>query len=203
LASQLEEPDDALAGRDRPMIPTSSRYAWKLGFLVLLQTTLLVAALFAAYFLLPTRNSDEGSDLPWLILELCVFGVIVGLQVPAIVNAKHPVLRAVETLAIIVPLYLLIFARIYLSYSLNDPSTFSQPLNDVTALYFTVTVFASVGFGDIVAQTDTMRLFVTAQMLLNLVLFGAVIRLLALAARRGVARRDGQAAVSELGRPGD
>jgi hypothetical protein len=65
-------------------------------------------------------------------------------------------------------------------------------LNVVTALYFTVTVFASVGFGDIFAQTDSMRLLVTVQMMLNLVVFGAVIRLLASAARRGVARRAGQ-----------
>ena len=126
--------------------------------------------------------------MPWLVLELCVFAAIVGVQVPAIVKAKYPILRAVEALAILVPLFLLIFARIYLSNSLNDPSAFTQPLTIVTALYFTVTVFASVGFGDIVAQTDTMRMLVTAQMLLNLVVFGVVIRVLASAARRGVAR---------------
>ena len=178
-------------------MPTLGRLAWKLGIVVLLRTTLSVSALFAAYFLIPTRSADEGSDVPWLILELCVFGVVVGSQVPMIVKAKYPILRAVETLAIVVPLYLLIFARIYLASSLNDPSGFSQPLNDVTALYFTVTVFASVGFGDIVAQTDSLRLVVTLQMVLNLVVFGLVIRLLASAARRGVARRGAQSTVND------
>ena len=172
-----------------PAVTTSGGPPWKPVILVLVRATLSLTALFAAYFLIPTRSADQGSDVPWMILQLCLFGVIVGIQVPAIVKARYPILRAVETLAILIPLYLVIFARIYLSTSLNDPSTFTQPLNDVTALYFAVTVFASVGFGDIVAQTDGVRLFVTVQMLLNLVVFGVLIRLLASAARRGVARR--------------
>jgi voltage-gated potassium channel len=90
------------------------------------------------------------------------------------------------------PLYLLIFSRIYLSNSLSEPSTFTETLDNTTALYFTVTVFATVGFGDIVAQTNGTRLLVTVQMLLNLVLLGLVIRLVTAAARRGVARREHQ-----------
>ena len=105
-----------------PMMPTLDRPAWKLSVIVLLRTTLSVSALFAAYFLIPTRSADDGSDLPWLILELGVFAVIVAIQVPAIVKAKYPILRAIETLAVVIPLYLLIFARIYLSSSLSDPS---------------------------------------------------------------------------------
>ena len=155
--------------------------------------TLSVSALFAAYFLIPTRSAGEGSDVPWLILELGVFASVVGVQVPAIISAKHPILRAVEAVAVVIPLYLLIFARIYLSNSLHDPSAFTRPLDHVTALYFTVTVFATVGFGDIVANTDGMRLLVTLQMLLNLVVFGLVFRLLISAARRGVARQGGRA----------
>jgi len=138
-------------------MPTSRRTAWELGLLVLLRVTLSASLLFTAYYLIPTKSAGEGSDAPWLLLELCVFGVGVGIQVPAIVKAKHPVLRAVEALAVLVPLYLLIFARIYLSNSLTDPSAFTQPLDNTAALYFTVTVFATVGFGDIVAQANSMR----------------------------------------------
>jgi voltage-gated potassium channel len=185
-----------------PSMPISRWQAWKLGLLVLLRVTLSVVLLFAAYYLIPARSAGGGSDLPWLILELCVFGVIVGIQVPAIVKAKYPILRAVEALAVLVALYLLIFARIYLSNSLSDPSAFTQPLDNTTALYFTVTVFATVGFGDIVAQTNNMRLLVTLQMLLNLVVLGLVIRLLTSAARRGVVRRGGQPDLGDRDRPG-
>ena len=186
-----------------PALPVTHRHARKLVVLALVRVTLSVAALFAAYFLIPTRSDDGGSHWLWLLLELSVFAAIVGVQVPAIVNARNPVLRAVETVAILVPAYLLIFARIYLANSLADPSAFTQPLDVVTALYFTVTVFATVGFGDIVAQTDSMQLLVTAQMLLNLIVVGVVIRLVVSAARRGVARRAQQAAVSERSRSGD
>jgi UDP-N-acetylmuramyl pentapeptide phosphotransferase/UDP-N-acetylglucosamine-1-phosphate transferase len=186
-----------------PSMPVSGRHAWKPGLVVLVRVLLSVSLLFAAYYLIPAKRAGEGSDLPWLILQLCVFGVIVGIQVPAIVKARYPILRAVEALAVLIALYLLIFARIYLSNSLNDPSAFTLSLDHTTALYFTVTVFATVGFGDIVALTDNMRLLVTAQMLLNLAVLGLVIRLLTSAARRGVVRRGGQPDLGDRDRPGE
>ena len=169
----------------------ASRQDRRLVVLMLVRVALSMAALFAAYFLIPTRGAGHGSDVPMLLAELCVFAVIVAAQIPAIVKATHPVLRAIEALAIVVPVYLLMFARIYLSTSLDNPSAFNHQLDNVMALYFTVTTFATVGYGDIVATTDGMRLLVTLQMILNLVILGAVIRLLAMAARRGVQRRGG------------
>ena len=44
------------------------------------------------------------------------------------------------------------------------------------ALYFTVTVFSTVGFGDIVAVSQPARLVVTVQMLLDLLALGLVVR---------------------------
>ena len=157
---------------------------------MLIRVTVSVAVLLAVYYLVPIKSGGEDSDLPWLILELVIFGVIVAIQVPVIAKAKYPKLRAAEALAVTVPLFLLIFSRIYLSNSLTDPAAFTSPLDHTTALYFTVTVFATVGFGDIVAQTNGMRLLVTLQMLLDLVVLGLVIRLLTSAAQRGVQRRD-------------
>jgi voltage-gated potassium channel len=172
------------------MQPIPRREAWKLGAIVLLRVVLSVALLLTAYYLIPTKAAVDDSDLPFLIVELAVFGVIVGIQVPAIVKAKYPVLRAIEALATTVALFLLIFARIYLSNSLVNPDSFTQQLDQTTALYFTVTVFATVGFGDIVAATNSMKLLVTVQMLLNLAVFGLVIKLMTSAAQRGVARRQ-------------
>ena len=172
---------------------------WRRGLFVLLRVSASVSVLFAAYFLLPGRTAEAGFGVPWLLLELVIFGVVVAVQVPAIVGAQHPILRAVESLAVLITVYLLIFSRIYLSNSLNDPAGFSRALDHTTALYFTVTVFATVGFGDIVAQTNSMRLLVTVQMLLNLTMLGLVIRLMTSAARRGVARRGGLPDLGEQG----
>ncbi len=173
-----------------PQSAPIGRSMWKLVVGMLIRFTISVTILFAAYYLVPTKGSGEDSDLPWLILDLVIFGVVVAIQVPAIIKAKYPKLRAIEALAVTVPLFLLIFSRIYLSNSLTDPAVFTHPLDNTTALYFTVTVFATVGFGDIVAQTNGMRLLVTLQMLLDLVVLGLVIRLLTSAAQRGVQRRN-------------
>lgn len=43
-------------------------------------------------------------------------------------------------------------------------------------LYFTVTVFSTVGFGDITAASQSARLVVTVQMLLDLLALGLVVR---------------------------
>ena len=182
--------------------PTSSgRHTWTTGLLVLGRVVVTVSVLGAAYFLMPARRTDEGSGVLWLVLQLSLFAAVVGAQVPAIVRSSHPILRALEALAVLVPLYLLIFARIYLASSLEDPTGFSRPLDHVTSLYFTVTVFATVGFGDIVAKSDAMLLLVTTQMLMNLVVLGLGIRLLTSAARRGIARRGGQADVGDRDHP--
>lgn len=148
-----------------------------------------VVAMIWVYYTIPVKGSGGSSDLPWLILELVVFGAIVGVQVPLIVHARYPLLRGIEALALTILLFLLMFARVYLSNSAGDPAVFSQGLDNTTALYFTVTVFATVGFGDIVATSNAMKLLVTVQMLLNLVMFGLVIKVLTSAAQRGVARK--------------
>jgi voltage-gated potassium channel len=173
-----------------PGLPGSRHERWRIGLGALLRVSITIVVLFGAYYLIPTKADDAESDLPWLILELVVFGVVAGTQVPAILKAKYPILRAIQALAITIPLFLLIFSRIYLSNSLDDPQAFTQVLDKTNALYFTVTVFATVGFGDIVATTGGMKILVTVQMLLNLTVLGAVIRLITSAAQRGVARKE-------------
>ena len=53
------------------------------------------------------------------------------------------------------------------------------------SLYFTVTVFATVGFGDITATSQTGRLIVTAQMILDLIVLGLGIGVFLGAVQRG------------------
>src|SRR3954447_16934844 len=166
-----------------PQSAPDGRSMWRLVVGLLIRVNVSATVLLAVYCLVPTKGSGDDSDLPWLILDLVIFGLVVAVQVPVIVKAKYPRLRAVEALAVTVPLFLLIFSRTYLSNSLTDPAAFTLPLDHATALYFTVTVFATVGFGDIVAQTNGMRLLVTLQMLLDLAALGAAIKLLTSASR--------------------
>jgi voltage-gated potassium channel len=83
----------------------------------------------------------------------------------------------------VIPLFLLTFAGLYLSLSAASTGRFSEPLNHTGALYLAITFFSTVGFGDITPQDDLARIATSVQMLLDLVVIGAVVRLLTTAAK--------------------
>jgi len=68
-------------------------------------------------------------------------------------------------------------------------NSFNQPMTRTDALYFTVTVFATVGFGDITAKTETARLLVTGQMIVDLIILGIGARVILGAVQRGRQRQ--------------
>ncbi len=133
--------------------------------------------MLAFYFLLPFDQVTATEVISRLLggIVLLVFGV--GFLVRSIVTAEHPRLRAIEAVGLSFWLMVVVFAIIYMSLSTAIPLSFSEPLTKVGALYFTVAVLSTVGFGDIAALTDAARMIVTLQILLGLVLFGAVVRL--------------------------
>jgi hypothetical protein len=67
-------------------------------------------------------------------------------------------------------------------------STFSEPLTRLDAMYFTVTVFATVGFGDITAVSAGARAIATVQMVGDLVLVGLIARAIVDAVNQGRSR---------------
>src|SRR4029434_5113599 len=107
---------------------------------------------------------------------ILAMGLLVAWQVRAILHSRHPALRAVEALALSLPLFLLLFAGTYTLLSSSDPAAFTEPLSRGDSLYFVVTVFATVGFGDISAVSGVARALVTVQMVADLVLIGLVLR---------------------------
>ncbi len=127
-------------------------------------------ALVAIYYLLPLNRSSTGAAVTMLAIGLVVLIGMVTFQVRSIVVSPFPGLRAVEALATSVPLFLLLFASTYVVMATISASNFSEPLTRTDAVYFTVTVFATVGFGDITAKTEAARLVVTGQMIADLAL---------------------------------
>jgi voltage-gated potassium channel len=103
----------------------------------------------------------------------------------SILRSPHPALRAVEAIALSLPLFLVLFAGTYTVLSASDPGTFTEPLSRLDCLYFVVTVFATVGFGDISPVSALARSLVTLQMVGDLVLIGLVLRLFVTAVDRG------------------
>lgn len=145
--------------------------------------------LLVLYYLLPIEHRAHQSVLLRLSVAMALFVAIVASEVRLIPIHDQPTLRAVVAMATIIPLFVVLFVWIYLTMSRSDPASFGIPLTRSSALYFTVTVFSTVGFGDIVPKTDTARLVCTVQMLGDLAVVAVVIRLILGAAARGIDRK--------------
>jgi voltage-gated potassium channel len=145
--------------------------------------TAICVFIVAAFYLLPFDHLSAGRSVVRLSVVLALVIAVFVWQISRITSAELPELRAVEALGVVVTVFLIGFSVIYLSMSNSDPRTFTQTLDHTRALYFTITVFSTVGFGDITPRTDPARLVVAAQMLLDLAIIGAVVRLIINAAR--------------------
>jgi voltage-gated potassium channel len=149
-----------------------------------LRSVVVIGLLIAAYALAPWDRTRYLSAVAQVVVWLVVLVVAVLWQIRAVLRSSHPWLRAIEGAALSVTLLILPFASTYAALSVADPSTFTQPLSRIDALYFTVTVFATVGFGDISPVSEPARVLVTVQMLADLVLIGTIVKVLV-----GVAQR--------------
>ena len=143
------------------------------------------ATLVAIYYLLPLDRSSTGTAVTILVLGLAGFIGLVALQVRSITRSPFPGLRAIETLAISVPLFVLLFAATYVVMATMSASNFGGHLTHTDGLYFTVTVLSTVGFGDITAKTEAARLVVTGQMIADLVILAVAVKVIVGAVSRG------------------
>ena len=161
--------------------------------LTLVRSSAITAVLVAAYYLCPL---DRLTDVPLgisLAVGLLALVAVAAYQVRSIIRSRHPALRAVEALSATAPLFLLLFAAGYFLMAEADGSNFNvHTLTRTDSLYFTVTVFATVGFGDINPISQTARVLVTVQMILDLIVLGLGIRVFTTAVQYGRQRTNNQ-----------
>ncbi len=143
--------------------------------------------LIGAFYVIPIGHESGLRAGVRLGVDVALITAVFAWQIRRISLAELPELRAIEALGIVIALFLVLFSGIYLAMSHEEAATFTQRLDHTRALYFTVTVFSTVGFGDITPRTDTARLVVSAQMLLDLAIIGAAVRLIFNAARSRIA----------------
>ncbi len=161
------------AATDRGELPPAKRR--RLAGLGLLRSLAATGVLVALYYLLPLNHIKSVRLM--LVAGLLLLTAFTGWQLRAVTRARYPAVRAVEALATTVPCFLLLFASAYFIMASVSPANFStHPLTRTDALYFTVTVFATVGFGDITAVSQSARLVVTAQMMIDLLALGLGVR---------------------------
>jgi hypothetical protein len=147
----------------------------------------------AVYFMVPIAAHPH-SPVWWrLLIGSVLFVVVLSHELTSILRHEQPMRRAIIALAVLIPLFIITFAWLYLTMSRSDPAHFGSELSRVEALYFTVTVLSTVGFGDIHPQTDPARLATSVQMVADLILLAVVVRLIIGVASRETERRTGVA----------
>ncbi|HEY6422736.1 MAG TPA: potassium channel family protein [Pseudonocardiaceae bacterium] len=155
----------------------------------LLRSAASVTLMVTVYYLAPLdRPLDTWTGIRFVIDLLVVAGIITW-QVRAVVDSEFPRLRAIEAVAIGLPLLLLVYASTYVVVSGNQAGSFTENLGHTGALYFTITVFSTVGFGDIAPTSEVARIITMTQMLVGLAAVGLVARILLGAVQMAVERR--------------
>jgi voltage-gated potassium channel len=158
----------------------------------LLSSTAVSALVVAAYFVLPLSSTLTSETVLWLAVGLIAVALLLAWHVRSIIRSPYPRIRAVAALVTTVPVFVVVFATTYYAMSRTDPSGFSEPLSRLDSAYFTVTVLATVGFGDITPVTPAARATTVAQMVGDVILVGLVVQVVVGAMRRGVRRQDGE-----------
>ena len=159
----------------------------------MLRAAATIAGLVAAYYLLPFDHLSDATSVLLLVVGLIGVIVIVVWEVRGILNSQYPAYKAVEALTITAPLFLLLFASAYFLLQRATPTSFTQPLSRTDALYFTVTTFSTVGYGDITAKSEGARLMVIFQMLADLVVLGFGVKVIFGAVEMGRQRQTSTA----------
>src|SRR3954453_16438384 len=161
-----------------PARPTSPRRElWKaIGAVVRLIVVLVV--MLAVYLVAPWDRRMDLSAGALLVGWLVVLVLVVVLDVLAVLRSRYPWRRAAEGAVLSVLVLLLPFASAYVLMEQADPGSFTQSLTRIDGLYFAVTVFSTVGFGDIAPVSEVARVVVTVQIIIDLLLVGIIVKVL-------------------------
>jgi len=172
----------------KPYTDLTPRKRRRLVLRLVLRCSATAVLLVALYYLAPLDRHFNLSTALALVAALALFGVLLTWQIRSIIRSDYPRLRAIETVSFTVPVFLLLFAVTYFLIARNSTSSFGESLSRTDSLYFTVTVFSTVGFGDITPKTEPARVLTTVQMLADLALLGVIARVVLGAVQRGLVR---------------
>lgn len=153
------------------------------------QIVVSTTALLVLYYIVPLDRASGAAVAGWLAAGLGAFVTVAIVQVRGILRAPYPALRAITGFGVALPLFVLVFAGTYLTMAAADPSAFSEGLSHTDALYFTVTIFSTVGFGDITPASQSARIVATVQMIAGLLVLGLLARVVVGAVEESRQRR--------------
>jgi voltage-gated potassium channel len=141
---------------------------------VVVRTLTVLVLLLVAYYQAPLDRPLTAMTGLLFATSLVLLALALVVQVRRILVSPTPLLRAIRTLLIGMPTLLVVFAATYVTIDGQQSGAFSEPLNRTDGLYFTVTTFATVGYGDISPVTQLARIAVTVQMVVGLIAVGLI-----------------------------
>jgi voltage-gated potassium channel len=181
------------------LMPHSPGVGWAAAG-TLLRSCASIVVLLVLYYAAPLDRPLTVRTGLVFVTALLAFGGAVAFEVRGILVSVRPRLRAIRALAVGVPLLLVVFASAYCTVDAQQAGAFSESLSRTDGLYFTVTVFSTVGFGDITAQTELARILVTIQMIVGLLTVGIIAKVVLGAVRVAETRRRAQPDLTPLPR---
>lgn len=166
--------------------------------MALLRPVGVIATTLLFYSLFPI----DGVAAPVAVATMAGIGlvgilVVFARQMSRVSRADRPIVAALEAVCLVFGMFIVLFALLYGAISQGNPDAFTQEIDKVSGIYFTMTVLATVGFGDISAVSDPARILVTIQMVLGMVLIGTAFKALSFTARSAVSAQ-GQHKVAEI-----
>jgi voltage-gated potassium channel len=164
---------------------------------VALRTLGLVIVLLAVYYAAPFDRPLDASTGVLFIAGLAVLALIFVFEIRGIINSSRPRLRAIRALATAVPVLLVLFAATYCAIASQEPNAFNESITRTDGLYFTLTTFATVGYGDIVPKSELARIVVMIQMLVGLITVGVVAKVVVGAVQIADRRRGAESVADD------
>jgi len=170
---------------EKSLTPDVDRPMWVETIFSVIRTLIGLVFIFWVLSLVP-EESDPRVSIPvtLLLIGMVIYALVLRWQLKRVVKSKRPGLVAAESLILSAALFIAIFSAIYVIIEGDSPGSFSEPIDHFTAAYFTLTVLATVGFGDITAVSDIARFIVMLQMALGLGFLAVIIKVFTGAAQR-------------------
>ncbi|GAB3300044.1 ion channel [Parasphingorhabdus pacifica] len=148
----------------------------------LVAAVLAVAACTGVYYLLPLRRIGSAAGT-WIFVALFAVGLIAVAAVILLEVAhfrSERSYRRTSMAGVIAALYLVVlfFAAVYYGLAVHLPGSLVSLHTKTDALYFSVSITGTVGFGDVYAAGQLARAVTTVHMAFNIGFVGAVVTVL-------------------------
>jgi uncharacterized membrane protein len=98
--------------------------------------------------------------------------------------SDHPFLSAAQSLVSAITLLIVSFSSVYFVLATGHQGEIAGLRTKIDALYFTVTIVSTVGFGDITATGQTARGIVIGHMVVDVVLVAVAVRVVSWALKQ-------------------